>query len=76
MAKGNSGTLIFAAFAIFGLYFINLYLKILDISKFFAGASGPANFATFNGFVSLIGGILLILGGFKFMGRRDHYERR
>ena len=46
---------LFFIYALFGLYFINISVKIVKI---------PESFAGLNSAISVIGGILLIVGGF------------
>lgn len=56
--NSNTKTIIFIVYLIFGLYFINLFLGAVNLGEFFNGIEKE---------ISLIGGILLVLGSFFFL---------
>jgi hypothetical protein len=61
--RGSNKTGIFLIFLIFGLYFLNYSLNFIAL---------PSNFEQVNKILVLIGGGLLILGGFKFLSSRRY----
>lgn len=68
MARGypssiNSGTIFMVVYVVFGLYFVNLYFKLVDLTKVIPASS----LANITGVINVVGGILLILGGFNFL---------
>ena len=63
---GKSGIIIFLIHLVIGLYFLNL---VFDFYKI------PEAISQFNEFISLIGGILIIFGGMRYLrfGRGKNY---
>ena len=50
-------------YIVFGLYFVNSYFNLVDISKIIPATILPS----VAGIVNVVGGILLIIGGFNFL---------
>jgi hypothetical protein len=59
------GTGVFIVYLIFGLYFLNLGFNLVTIS--------PS--ASISSVISIICGILLVIGGIKFLRRNMHNYR-
>ena len=55
---GKTGIIIFLIHLVIGLYFLNLLFNLYKI---------PVAISQFNEFISLIGGILIILGGIRYL---------
>ena len=55
---GKSGIIIFSIHLVIGLYFLNLVFNFYKISE---------TISQFNEFITLIGGILIILGGIGYL---------
>lgn len=63
MQRGSNKTGVFIIFLIVGLYFLNYSLGFVNL---------PESFDKINKIVFLIGGGLLIIGGFKFLTARRY----
>jgi len=59
MKRGS--TILFLIYVVFGAYFVLTGLKIVNISQL------PELVSTFDNWIKLIAGILIILGGFNFL---------
>jgi len=60
-------TILFGVYLVVGLYFLNIFFGFVDI---------PESFKTYNAIISLVGGILIILGGFNHMRASRKVVRR
>jgi hypothetical protein len=66
----SGGTMVFFGFLIVGLYMINSFFNFITIPVTISAVT--------NKWANLIGGILVIIGGFSFMrtgAQREHYRR-
>jgi uncharacterized sodium:solute symporter family permease YidK len=64
----NGKTLWFFLNLVFGVYFLNAGLKLVDLSKFVTDQ--------INTIVLIIGGALIIVNGLMYMTRRTPYQPR
>lgn len=69
MARGypgssiNTGSIFLVVYVVFGLYFINSYFNLIDLAKIIPATALP----NITGIINVVGGILLVLGGFNFL---------
>lgn len=64
---GGIRTILLGIYLLVGLYFLNIFFGFVGI---------PESFKVYNSIISLIGGVLIILGGFNHMRASRKIVRR